>query len=123
MPLTLNQFLFLVLSLVAIVVAVYLVRLFIQLRRTAAEGEQTLAAVRDLAKNLSELDVLVKQRVEDIGPTLEASKKAAAGLAEISYFLTTKVLSPSSKILPLALPVARFVMRHMKKKKEKRNVM
>jgi hypothetical protein len=33
------------------------------------------------------------------------------------------VLSPSSKILPLALPVARFVMRHMKKKKEKRNVM
>jgi len=122
MPLTLNQFLFLVLTLAAVVVAVFLVRLFIQLRRTAAEGEQALGAVRDLAKNLSELDVLVKQRVEDLGPTLEASKKAAVGLAEVSYFLTTKVLSPSSKILPLALPVARFVMRLMKKRKEKKNV-
>jgi len=123
MPLTLNQSLFLVLTLAAVVTAVYLIRLFIQLRRTAAEGEQALAAFRELAKNLSELDLLVKERVADLGTTLEASKKAATGLAEVSYFLTTKVLNPSSRLLPMALPVARFVMRYMKKrKKEKKDV-
>jgi len=121
MPLTLNQFLLLVLTLAAVIVAVTLVRLFAQLRRTAIEGEEALAAVRDLAKSLSELEVLVKQRVEDLGTTLEASKKAAAGVAEASVLLTTKVLGPTSKILPIALPVARFVMRYMKKRKEKKN--
>jgi hypothetical protein len=121
MPLTLNQSLFLVLTLAAVVTAVYLIRLFIQLRKTAAEGERALAAFRELAGSLQELDLLVKQRVEDAGATLEASKKAAAGLAEVSYFLTTKVLNPSSRFLPLALPVAKFVMRYMKKRKEKKN--
>jgi len=122
MPLTLNQSLFLVLTLAGVVVAVYLVRLFAQLRRTAAEGEQALVAFRELAKSLNELDILVKQRVEDLGSTIEASKKAAIGLSEASFLLTTKFLGPSSKILPLALPVARFVMQHLKKKKEKKNV-
>jgi|WetSurMetagenome_2_1015567.scaffolds.fasta_scaffold162014_2 hypothetical protein len=121
MPLTLNQSLFLVLTLAAVITAVYLIRLFIQLRKTAAEGERALAAFRELAGSLQELDLLVKQRVEDAGATLEASKKAAAGLAEVSYFLTTKVLNPSSRVLPLALPVAKFVMRYMKKRKEKKN--
>ena len=123
MPLTLNQFLFLVLTLAAVVTAVYLIRLFIQLRRTAAEGEQALVAFRELANKLTELDLLVKDRVADLGTTLEASKKAATGLAEVSYYLTTKVLNPSSKILPWALPIARIVMRYLKKrKKEKKNV-
>jgi hypothetical protein len=119
---TLNQILFLVLTLAGVVVAVYLVRLFAQLRRTAAQGELTLAEFRELAKSLNELDILVKQRVEDLGSTLEASRKAAVGLSEASFLLTTKILSPSSKILPLALPVARFVMQYLKKKKEKKNV-
>jgi hypothetical protein len=123
MALTLNQILFLVLTLAAVIVAVYLIRLFAQLRRTAAEGEKALVEFRELAKSLNELDILVKQRVEDLGSTLEASKKAAVGLSEASFLITTKLLGPSSKILPLALPVARFVMRHLKKKKEKRNVM
>ena len=122
MPLTLNQSLFLVLTLAGVIVAVYLVRLFAQLRRTAAEGEQALVAFRELAKSLNELDLLVKQRVEDLGSTLEASKKAAISLSEASFLLTTKILNPSSKILPLALPIARFVMRNLKKKKEKKNV-
>ena len=122
MPLTLNQVLLLVLTLAAVITAIYLIRLFIQLRKTAAEGEQALAAFRELAKSLQELDLLVKQRVEEAGAALEASKKAATGLAEASFFLTTKFLNPSSKILPVALPVARFVMKYLKKrKKEKKN--
>jgi hypothetical protein len=122
MPLTLNQSLFLILTVTAIVVAVYLVRLFIQLRRTAAEGEQALAEFRELTKKLSELDLVVKQRVEELGTTLEASRRAATGLAQASYLLTTKALSPSSKVLFLALPVARFVMRYWQKRKENKNV-
>ena len=46
MPLTLNQVLFLVLTFAAVIVAVVLVRLFSQLRRTAIEGEKTLAEMR-----------------------------------------------------------------------------
>jgi len=121
MPLTLNQFLFLVITLAVVIIAVYLVRLLAQLRRTAAEGEKTLAEMRVLARNLNELDLLVKEKVEDLGKTLEASKKAAVNLSEASFLITSKIVRPSSKYLPLVLPIARFVWRQLKKRKEKQH--
>ena len=48
----------------AIVAVVFLIRLFVQLRTTAAEAEKTLVEVRVLAENLSELDLEIKDRVE-----------------------------------------------------------
>ncbi len=121
MPLTLNQFLLLVLTFAAIIVAVYFIRLLVQLRRTAAEGQKTLADLRVLAKNLNELDLLVKEKVEDLGKTLEASKKAAVNISEASFLITSKIVRPSSKYLPLVLPIARFVWRQLKNRKEKRH--
>jgi hypothetical protein len=118
MPLTLNQFLLLVLTFAAVVVALYLIRLFAQLRRTAAEGEKALAEMQVLARRLSELDLVVKDKVELLGKTLDASKKAAVNLSEASLFLTQKIVRPSSKFLPLALLSARFLWRHLRKKKE-----
>ena len=121
MPLTLNQFLFLVITLAVVIIAVYLVRLLAQLRRTAAEGQKTLAELSVLAKNLNELDLLVKEKVEDLGKTLEASKKAAVNLSEASFLITSKIVRPSSKYLPLVLPIARFVWRQLKNRKEKQH--
>ena len=119
MPLTLNQVLLLIVSFAFVVAVVFLVRLFIQLRRTAAEGERTLAEIRDLTVSLKELDVLVKQRVVDLGQTLASSKKAAVSVAEASSLITTRVLAPSARYLPIILPVARFVWRQIGKRKEK----
>lgn len=122
MPLTLTQALLIVLTIAAVVAVVFLVRLFIQLRRTAAEGEKALAEFRTLAKHLVDLDLAVKARVEELGETLQASKQAAVQLSQASLLVTTKVLNPSaSKFLPFVLPVVRFLWQQARKRKEKRN--
>ncbi|MBM3310507.1 MAG: hypothetical protein FJY80_03255 [Candidatus Aminicenantes bacterium] len=121
MPLTLNQVLLLIATFAFVVAVVFLVRLFAQLRRTAAEGERALADVRELARHLTELDLVVKQRVEDLGQTLAASKKAATNLAEASSLIASRVVLPSAKYLPVILPVLRFVWRQVGKRKEKKH--
>jgi hypothetical protein len=121
MAITLNQILFLILTIAVVVVAVYLVRLFAQLRRTAAEGEKALADFGELARQLQELDQVVKHQVEELGLTLAASKKAAVHIAEASALITTKFVRPSSKLLPLILPVAQFVWRQIGKRKKERD--
>jgi len=119
MPLTLNQFLFLILTFAVVILVIFLIRLLAQIRRTAARGEKTLAEIGILAKHLTELDLVVKEKVEDLGKTLEASKRAAVNVAEASSLITSKFVLPSSKFLPFALPIARFVWRQWKKRKEK----
>jgi len=120
MTLTLNQALFLIITVAVVVAVVYLVRLFVQLRRTAAEGEKALAAFGELARNLQELDQVVKTQVEELGKTIAASKKAAVNVAEASSLITAKFVRPSSKYLPLILPVAQFLWRQLGKRKKER---
>jgi hypothetical protein len=118
MPLTLNQVLLLVLTFAAVVVAAVLVRLFAQLRRTAIEGEKALAEMRALAQHLTELDLVVKDKVETLGAALEASKKAAVSFGQASALITSSFVQPASRYLPIIIPVVRFVLKRMKKKKE-----
>jgi hypothetical protein len=106
----------------AVVAVVFLVRLFIQLRTTVAEAEKTLVEVRVLAKNLSELDLEVKARVEELGAILGTSRKAGDSLSGMTMLATSKLLPAPAKFLPLALPLVRFVFRKMKKGKEKKHV-
>jgi hypothetical protein len=120
MPLTLNQILLLIATFAFVLAVAFLVRLFIQLRRTAAEGEKALADLRELARHLTELDLLVKSRVEDLGQTLAASKKAATTIADTSSLIASRVVRPSAKYLPIILPIARFVWRQFGKRKEKK---
>ena len=121
MTLTFNQALFLILTVAAVVVAVYLVRLFVQLRRTAAEGEKALAEFAELARHLKELDLVVKEQVEELAKTIAASKKAAVNVAEASSLITSKFVRPSSRYLPLILPVAQFLWRQFGRKKKERD--
>jgi predicted PurR-regulated permease PerM len=119
MHLTLNQTLFLVLTIVAVVVAVFLVRVLIQLRRTAQEGERTLAEIGNLAGSLMELERNLNARMDDIGDFLASTKKVAAGLTQAGLFLTTKVVNPASRFLPVLFPLLLMGWRKLKKKKEK----
>jgi hypothetical protein len=118
---TLNQFLLLVLTLAAVVVAVYLVLFLGRLRRTAQEGEKTLVEVRKLLENLNELDGMIKTRLVNLGEFVEASKKTAVNLSEASFYLTTRILRRNSKFWPFVLPLASFVWRKFRKRKEKKH--
>ena len=120
MSLTLNQFLFLVFTIAVVVFVTFLVTLILQLRRTAKEGEDTLIEVRELVRNLRETDKKLKEKMDDIGLTIEATKKTALGLSEITWFLTSKVVRPSSKYWPLLFPILRFGWRQIKKKRKER---
>ena len=121
MALNLNQVLFLILTIAAVTVAVFLVRFLIQLRRTAGEGEKTLAEMRRLAENLNELDLVVKAKVEDLGRLVEASKSTAMNLSEASMFLTTRLLRPAANYWPLVYPLLTFFWRRIRKRKEKKD--
>ncbi|HEX2694203.1 MAG TPA: hypothetical protein VHP61_00500 [Acidobacteriota bacterium] len=114
-----NQTLFLVLTIATVVVAVYLVLVLIQLRRTAREGERTLAEIGELAGSLKELERKLNARMDDVGDLVASTKKMAAGLAQASLFLTTKVVHPASRFLPVLFPLLLMGLRGMKKKKEK----
>jgi type VI protein secretion system component VasK len=121
MPLTLNQFLLLVITFAVVVAVTFLVMLFIQLRRTAREGEGTLAEIRSLAESLRETSYKVNAKIDDLDGMLEATKKTAIGLSEITWFMTTKIIRPSSKFWPFLFPFIRLGWRQMKKKRREKN--
>lgn len=119
MSLTLNQFLFLVITIAVLVAVTFLVSLIIQLRSTAKEGEKTLKEIRELARNLTETDKKVNEKMDDLRVTLEAAKKSAVGISEIVGFTTAKIIRPSSKYWPMLFPILRFGWRQIRKKKQK----
>jgi uncharacterized protein YoxC len=121
MALTLNQVLFLILTIAVVIVAVFLVRFLIQMKRTADEGAKTLAELRRLAENLNELDQVVKAKVEDLGKLVEASKETAINLSEASVFITTKLLRPAANYWPLVYPLLTFFWKRLKRRKEKKD--
>lgn len=118
MMLTLNQTLFIVLTVAAVVAVVFLVRLLIQLRKTAREGERALAEIRDLAVSLKELERKANARMDDLGDFVTSTKKLTAGLAQAGLFLSTKVASPASRFLPVLFPLLLMGLRRLKQKKE-----
>lgn len=121
MSLTLNQFLFLVITICIVVFVTFLVTLIVQLRKTTKEGEETLIEIRDLVGKLMETGQKVNTKIDDLTPVLEATKKTASRISDISWFLTMKVIKPSSKYWPILFPILRLGWRQMKKKKEDKN--
>ena len=117
MSLTLNQFLFLVITICAVIAVVFLIALIVQLRRTAKEGEETLVELRDLVENLKETDKKVNDKIDDLTPVIEATKTTAHRISDIAWLLTARVFKPSSKYWPYVFPILRFGWRHMKKKR------
>jgi len=121
MSLTLNQFLFLVITIAVVVAVTFLALLIVQIRRTARAGEETLVEIKKLVRNLKETDQKINTKIDELSPMLEATKKTAVRISEIALFMTTRILKPSSKYLPLLLPLLRFGLRRIKKRKEDKN--
>ena len=121
MSLTLNQFLFLVITIAVVAAVTFLVTLFVQLRKTAKEGEKTLVELRELINNLKQTEQKVNARVDDLGDVFKATKKTAASISEITWFLATKAIKPSSKYWPFLFPLIRLGWRRLKKRKEDKN--
>jgi hypothetical protein len=118
MSLTLNQFLFLVLTIAAVVAVTYLVMLMIQLKKTAKEGERTLVEINALVRRLQDTSEKIDGRVDDMGEIVHATKRTAMGLAEVSTFLVLKIIRPTSRYWPFLFPLVRLGLRTLKKKKK-----
>ena len=119
MSLTLNQFLLLVITIAAVIGVTLLATLFVQLRKTAKEGEETLRELRGLILNLKDTCWKINARIDDASDIVEASKRTAVSLAEIAFFMSTKIIRPSSKYWPFIFPLIRLGWRQIKRKKQK----
>lgn len=121
MVLTLNQVLSIILTVAAIVVVVFLVMVLAQLRRTARQGEQTLAKAQELMDGLKEIEAKVNAGLDDVGQVLQTSRRAAAGLTQAAGFLSAQVTRPVARFWPVLLPLITLGLRKLKKRKEKRD--
>lgn len=122
MSLTLNQFLLLVITVAVVVAVTFLITLFVQLRKTAKEGERTLVELRKLINNLKETEQKVNAKIDDLDDVFNATKKTAASISEIALFFSSKIIKPSSKFWLILLPILRLSWRRLKKRKEDKNV-
>jgi len=121
MTLTINQILGIILTVAAVVAVTFLALFLSQLRRTAREGEKTLAKAQEMMDGMKEIEAKINASLDNVGEVLTTSKKAVTGLSEIAFFLTSKVIRPSANYWPFLLPLARFGWRHLKKRKEKKD--
>jgi uncharacterized protein YoxC len=121
MTLTLNQVLGIILTVAAVVAVTFLVMFLSQLRRTAREAERTLAKAQEMMDGMKVIEAKINASLDNVGQVLATSKKAVAGLSEVTYFLTSKVTRPSAKYWPFLFPLVSFVLKQMKKRKENRD--
>jgi hypothetical protein len=117
MLLTLNQVLFIILTVAAVVAVTFLVLFLHQLRRTALEGEKTLAKAQELMNEFRIIEAKLNTSLDDAGEVLGKSKKALAGISDIAFMLSTRIIRPSAKYWPVLFPLFRFGWRQMKKRK------
>jgi Tfp pilus assembly protein PilO len=122
MTLTLNQVLFIILTVAAVVAVTFLAMFLNQLRRTAREGEKTLVKAQETMDGLQAIEAKLNASLDNVGEVLATSKKAISGLSEISLFITSKFIRPSVKYWPFIFPLVRFGLQQMKKRKEKKDV-
>ncbi|MBU4202843.1 MAG: hypothetical protein KKD59_02660 [Acidobacteria bacterium] len=120
MSLTLNQLLFVVLTIAAVVAVTSLVFLFAQLRRTAREGEQALSEIRSLIENLKRTNEAVQEKLEHADGVILGTQKFVDGMGDMTQMVLTKLIMPSSKYWPFLAPLARTAWRLYKKDKNKR---
>jgi len=121
MMLTLNQVLGIILTMAAVVAVTFLSLFLNQLRRTAREGQKTLAKAQEMMDGLKEIEAKVNASLDIVGEVLVTSKKAVTRLSEISFFLTSKVIRPSAKYWPFLFPLLRLGLQQIKKRKEKKD--
>ena len=121
MTLTLNQVLGIILTVAGVVAVVFLSLFLNQLRRTAKEGEKTLAKAQETMEGLQVIEAKLNASLDNVGEVLTVSKKAVSGISEVALFLTTKIIRPTANYWPFIFPLVRFGLQQLKKRKEKKD--
>lgn len=122
MTLTLNQVLWIVLTVAGVVVLAFLAMFLNQARKTAREAETTLVKARGAIDELQVIEAKINANLDGIGQVVAVSKKAFSGLSEATSFLSSRVIKPSARYWPLlALPLLRVGLTMLKKRKEKKD--
>ncbi len=120
MTLTLNQVLGIILTVAGVVAVVFLSLFLNQLRRTAKEGEKTLAKAQETMEGLQVIEAKLNASLDNVGEVLTVSKKAVSGISEVAFFLTTKVIRPTANYWPFIFPLVRFGLQQLKKRKKEK---
>ncbi|MCJ7680601.1 MAG: hypothetical protein MUP70_07750 [Candidatus Aminicenantes bacterium] len=120
MSLTLNQLLFIILTIAAVVAVTSLVFLFAQIRRTYREGEQTLSEIRSLTEQLKLTNDAVQEKLKHADGVILGTQKFVDGMGDMTQMVLTKLIMPSSKYWPFLAPLARTAWRMYNKDKNKR---
>jgi len=121
MTLTLNQVLWIILTVAAVVAVTFLALFLNQLRKTAREAEKTLGKAQETMDGLQVIEAKINASLDNVGEVLATSKKAVSGLSEVAFFLTSKVIRPSAKYWPFLFPLVRIGLQQLKKRKEKKD--
>ena len=121
MILTLNQVLNIILTVAAVVVVTFLALFLNQLRKTAREAEKTMAKAQEAIDGLQVIEAKINAGLDNVGEVLATSKKAVSGVSEVTRYLTAKVVRPSVKYWPILIPLLRYGLQQMKKRKEKKD--
>lgn len=114
---TLNQVLWIILTVSAVVAVVFLVLFLIQLRKTAREGEKTLIKAQEAIYELKLIEAKLNVGLDSVGDVLAISKRAVAGISGVTNFLDSNVIRPSARFWPIILPLISLGLRKMKKKR------
>jgi len=87
MLLTFNQTLFLILTVAAVVIAVFLILFLLQLRRTAREAEKSLQEFQVTLEKLKTIEDKVERRLDETGTIIQSAKKHGFGSVRTFPFL------------------------------------
>ncbi|MGZ5487745.1 MAG: DUF948 domain-containing protein, partial [Candidatus Aminicenantales bacterium] len=91
-----NQVLGIILTVAAVVAVIFLVLFLNQLRKTAREGEKTLAKAQEAMDGLQVIEAKINSSLDNVGEVLATSKRAVTGLSGITHFLTSGAIRPSA---------------------------
>jgi|GEM_PF-938857 predicted PurR-regulated permease PerM len=118
MNLTLNQFLLLVLTIAIVAFLAYLIPAIRQLKETARRAEEVLKETKQLISNFQETERLIKSRIEEVDDLIKTSKKTLTNISEIAFFISKKLLKPSTRYVSAILPLINLGWKLYKKRKK-----
>ena len=118
MTLTLNQFLFLVLTIAVVAFIAYLIPTIRQLKETAKRAEEVLNETKELISHFQETEKLINAQIEGLEDLIKTSKKTLTNISDIAWFISKKLLKPSTRYLGAILPLINFGWQLYKKKKK-----
>ncbi len=121
MTLTLNQVLWIILTVAAVVTVVFLVLFLIQLRKTAREGEKTLIKAQEAMDELKVIEAKLNVSLDAVGEVLATSNRAVARISGATHFLTSGMIRPTARFWPILFPLLSLGLRKLKKKRRNKD--